>query len=131
MRIAFAAICTVAMTWASVSVAEVHFRQNRLHQTIELSGLYADSTCERVPIRGTVVKRQFAQNALDMTGFVYQRPDGTRQFVNVDTYPELDSVTQDIIANGFQRLLKVGRILRGWALECGVSGRVFSLEQIE
>jgi hypothetical protein len=130
MRALCVGLCALVLA-SSSATAEVHFKQNKLNHAVEISGLYDDPTCSRQVISGMVVKREFSSDALTITGFVFQRLDGTRQFVNVDVPSGLDRVSQEIVDDGLQRLLRVGRVIHGRALECGVSGRIFDLEQIE
>jgi hypothetical protein len=125
-----AGLCIAALTGASAH-AEVGFKQNRLHQTIELSGLSDDPSCTPRIIRGKVVQRHFASDGLSLDGFVFERTDGSRQYVNVEADTDPGLAMQSIEDNGLQRLLRVGRIIHGHALQCGAAGHVFVLQQIK
>jgi hypothetical protein len=123
-------VCVILLI-STQATAEAHFKQNKLNHTVEKSGLYEDPTCSRQVVSGTVVKREFSNDAITVTGFIFERVDGTRQLVNVDVPSGLNRVSQEIVDDGLQRLLRVGRVIHGRALQCGVSGRIFVLEQIE
>ncbi len=115
---------------ANSAFGAVQIRQNAKHETTEVSGLFGDSTCSSIGVFGRVVKREFAADALTLTGFVVEHGDGTRQFINVEIPPHLDMTTRESVFDGLQRLLKEGRLVTGRALACGAAGRVLTLEQI-
>jgi hypothetical protein len=52
-------------------------------RVVSLSNLYNDPGCSPGRIRGKVVKRQFDDGAIRVTGFVIENADGSRDFVNV------------------------------------------------
>jgi hypothetical protein len=99
--------------------AQTRIEQNNKHQTIGLSGLYADTSCSPVDVSGKVVKTDFSDNALTITGFVVERKNGTRQFVNVSIPDGLGSASMSEVYEGLQRLLKPGHSIHGRALACG------------
>ena len=73
---------------------------------------------------------QFSLGRLTVTGFVVERADGTRQFVNVDMPADLSMSERDAVFDGLQRLLEQGRVVGGRAVSCGAGGRVLTLESI-
>jgi hypothetical protein len=123
-------VVLAAQLLAGQAFSQVQFQQNRAGQTTELSGLYADQSCSSVDIKGRVVKRDFASDALSITGFVVERRDGTRQFVNVSIPSDLSMVARSVVDDGLQRLLREGREVRASCLACGAAGRVLTLERI-
>jgi hypothetical protein len=132
-----ASVALAAVTASAIGLlakqadAEVRFSQNKSNQTISLSGLVdPDANCSLVGIGGRVVKRDFGNDALTITGFVVERADGTRQFVNVDMPANLSMSERDAVFDGLQRLLEQGRVVGGRAVSCGVGGRVLTLESI-
>lgn len=129
-RALIAGLCVAALTGAAAQ-AEVGFKQNRLHQTIELSGLYNDPSCTPRIIKGKVVKREFTDDGAILNGFILERADGKRQYVNTALDPQPNPTMQSIVNDGLQRLSRVGRIVHGHALQCGVSGHDFMIQQIE
>ena len=129
-RALIAGLCVAALTGAAAR-AEVGFKQDRLHQTIELSGLYSAASCTPRIIKGKIVKREFTDDGAILNGFVFERPDGTRQYVNTALDPQPNATMQSIVNDGLQRLTRVGRIVHGRALQCGVSSHDFMIQQIE
>ncbi len=117
--------------FAGSAFAQIRFAQNSIGQTTELTGLFRDPSCpSTVDVSGRVVKREFADDAVTVNGFVVERADGTRQFVNVEVPRDLDMATQSIVYDGLQRLLQQDRQIQGQAVGCGAAGRVLSLERV-
>ena len=126
-RLAIALLATAAL--APGAAFAVSFTQNAAHQTTAIAGLNYDPTCERRAMVGRVVKRTFEGDALTLRGFVVEKPDGARGFINVAT-TGITGVEAEIVANGLQRLTKVGRVIHGHVVLCGVSGEVEELDDI-
>jgi hypothetical protein len=78
-----------------------------------------------------VVKRQFADDAITVTGFVVEHSDGTREFVNVEVAEDLSMAARGAVITGLQRLLREGRIVHGVVILCGAAGRVEMLKEIK
>ena len=55
-------------------------------RVVSLSNLYDDPSCTPRRMRGKVVKRQYDDGAILVTGFVIENPDGSRDFVNVGVF---------------------------------------------
>ena len=109
---------------------QVQFQQNRAGHATELSSLYSDQSCSPIDVKGRVVKRDFADDALTITGFIVERSEGTRQIVNVSIPSDLGMAARSVVYDGLQRLLKEGRDVRARALACGAAGRVLMLERV-
>jgi hypothetical protein len=110
--------------------ADVQFKENG-GQTTEISGLFADPDCSPMKLRGKIVKRNFNENGVTITGFVIEAQNGSRTFVNVDIPDRLDMVTLDYVTHGLQTLLLEGRYAHVGVRACGVSGGVLSLESVK
>lgn len=100
-------------------------------RTIRLGNLYSDASCFPAKFSGKVVKREFAPDALTITGFVVEMPDGSRSFINAGVPDNLSRATNGVVTQGLQTLLKIGRHAKGQVLACGASGGVLTLEEIE
>jgi hypothetical protein len=111
-------------------LAKFSFSKIERARRLELSGLYADQSCSPIDVKGRVVKRDFAGDALTITGFIVERSDGTRQFINVSIPSDLGMAARSMVDDGLQRLLKKGRDVRARALACGAAGRVLTLERV-
>lgn len=116
---------------AEAVCAAVMVRQNGSGHTTKLSGLYDDASCSPKLFSGKVVKREFSADAVTLDGFVIERPDGTRTFINVVVSSDLDMNTRPAVYDGLQRLTRAGRTVRGIALACGAGGRVLTVESLE
>jgi len=81
--------------------------------------------------RSRSVQREFANDAVSLKGFVVERADGTRKFVNVDIPDDLSMMARDAVFDGLQRLLQQGRLVRADAVACGAGGRVLSLDHLK
>ncbi len=130
--VAMLSICfgAVVLMNAVTATAQIRYRQNNKWETTELSGLFGEPDCSSSPLRGKVVKREFAEDALTVKAFVVEIPNGTREFVNVELPENLDRATQSIVLDGLQRLLREGRDVNGVVEICGGSGRFLFLGEI-
>jgi hypothetical protein len=82
--------------------------------------------------QGTVVKRDFASNEIDLKGFVIELVDGSRNYINVDDLPkDFDRAALSWIVPGLQTLLREGRKVRGTMQLCGASGGVKYLDSVK
>ena len=123
-------LTSVAVLSATQATARVQFKQNRLNQTIEISGLFSDPTCTASrSFDGTAVKRDFADDGVTITAVVVERNDGTRGVINVEIPSGLDMATGGGVYDGLQRLFRQGRTVHGRARECG-NAPVLVLEQV-
>jgi hypothetical protein len=115
---------------ASPSAGEIKtkFRNGK---AIAIARLNTDETCMSGTITGTIVKREFAENGVILRSFVYEAPDGTRGFVNVDPVPESMGLAQaGDVQNALQQLTKVGRPFRAEVRYCGAGGGFLYLENL-
>jgi hypothetical protein len=115
---------------ATGAQARIRVTQDGQGRTTSISGLYADDTCSVRPLTGKVVKRDFEDDGTTLKGFVVERADGTREYINADAPTGLDMATSRAVYDGLQRLTKVGRRVTGKVLACGVAGAVMSVETI-
>jgi hypothetical protein len=121
----------IDQTFMGTPIHPIHYRQNEMHQTVELAGLDSDKSCgPSKSLNGKIVKRDFAADELTVTGFVIESSDGTRDEISVLVPENLAHFPDEVIQDGLQRLLKVGRIVRGRALICGNGGNLV-LDQIQ
>jgi hypothetical protein len=113
--------------------ADVKYKVQGNH-VVELSGLSSpcDPNAGIALFQGTVVKRDFASNEIDLKGFVIELADGSREYINVNDLPEDLGTTQlSWIVPGLQTLLHEGRRIRGTMLLCGASGGVHNLDSVK
>ena len=90
---------------ARPAVAEVRIRQDATYQTIGISGLTnRDASCFTENVSGLIVRRTFDADAMTLKGFVVERADHIRRYVNVFVPPNLDRVTHEAVLTGLQRL---------------------------
>ena len=122
---------SIALGSASAAEADITYKQNKAHQTIALSGLYDDPSCAtNWPLNGRVIRREFESDDLTIKGFIIEKGDGTRDYVNVSVPDNLSMAVRSIVDDGLQRLLKPGRVISGQAVLCGVSGRIVQLTEV-
>jgi hypothetical protein len=81
-------------------------------------------------LQGRIVKRDFDLDAITLKSITVEGSDGTRTFINVEIPSNLSVATLGSIADGLQRLTKIGRYARGGVYVCGAAGRVLVLDQI-
>ncbi len=127
------AICSAAAIglMARSAVAEVRIRQDATYQTIGISGLTnRDASCSTENVSGLIVRRTFDADAMTVEGFVVERADHIRRYVNVFVPPNLDRVTHEAVLTGLQRLTWEGRIVVSVAQACG-SGPVLTLDRVQ
>jgi len=112
-------------------IGAIHYRSDK-GEIIELTGLSNEPDCRpEAPVDGKVIKRQFADNGVVVTGFVLENTDGTREFVNVEVSEDLSMAARRIVIRGLQRLVGEGRTVHGRVKLCGAAGRVEVLEEIK
>jgi hypothetical protein len=112
-------------------IGAIHYRQSDKGEIVELTGLYNEPECRpEASVDGRVVKREFADNGIVVSGFVLERADGTREFVNVEISEELSMAARRIVIPGLQRLVRDGRTVHGRVKLCGAAGRVEVLKEI-
>ena len=123
-------VTAISLT-ASSAVAEVRVRQDAKYQTIAISGLTdRDASCSTENVSGLIVQRTFGADAMTVEGFVIERADHTRRYVNVFVPPSLDRVTHEAVLTGLQRLTWEGRVIVGAAQACG-SGPMLTLDRVQ
>jgi hypothetical protein len=120
----------IAMAYASSAQADIGYKQNKQNQVIELSGLNDDATCTPTPLAGKIISREFEPDNLTVKSFIIENADGTRDDINVFPPDPSGEFMRGILYNGLQRLTKPGRVVRGRAVLCGVSGHVIMLDEI-
>jgi len=99
---------------------------------LSLSNLSPDSDCWGARATGKIVKRQFGNDGLTLTGFVLEEPDGSREFINVGVKLDiLDAATRSWVASGLQTLLAEGRSAEAYIRLCGAAGRVEMLDALQ
>jgi hypothetical protein len=104
-------------------------------KVIELSKLSygCGSGGSRAVVGGKVVKVDFAKDGIWITGFVLEKKDGERTFINVDLRENLDKrdmVDRGYVKLGLQTLLRQGRNIHGEVELCGVAGRMMDLDSV-
>jgi len=81
-------------------------------RVVSISNLYKDSTCDPRPFRGTIAKRQFDDDRVNVAGFILEFPDGSRQFVGVDLDTHgLTLNASGWVIRGLQTLLTQGDVV--------------------
>jgi hypothetical protein len=128
-------ICRLVLLVAAVSAgavsAEVRIHDDGKGQVIEVAGLADASDCHPFEFGGTIVKRDFADDALTLTGIVIEANDGTREFFNIEIPKSIDMALKGNVYVGLQRLTQIGRKANGRAFACGAAGRVQILDALK
>jgi hypothetical protein len=126
-------ILLVSVLVASASHAEMQISQDGRGQVVSISGLYDDPEgCHIFRTDGLIVKREFKDDALTLSGVVLEASDGARSIVNVDIEPgKLGMAAKGNLMHGLQLLTAVGRKASVAAYACGAAGRVFFLDAIK
>jgi len=95
-----------------------------------VTGLYNEADCRpEALVDGKVIKREFADNGVVVSGFVLEKANGTREFVNVKISEDLSTAARRIVIPGLQRLVREGRTVHGRVKLCGVAGHVEVLKK--
>lgn len=117
----------------SVAHAELAIKQNDKGEVVSISGLYNTSQeCQRFDDGGVVVKREFRDDAVVLSGIVLERADGTRSFINVIAIPErLNVAAKGNLIQGLQMFSRIGRAVSLGLYACGAAGRSFFLDSIK
>jgi predicted aspartyl protease len=87
------------------------------------------------PIEGKLVKREFSDDGIKLTGVVIESQSGERRFVNIDTFDSLQAdqvnlADRGLIIHGLQTLLRQGANIAGEVQLCGVSGHIEMLDSV-
>jgi hypothetical protein len=73
----------------SAAHAELAIKQDAKGQVVSISGLHdTHEGCHPSDMTGVIVKREFREDAMVLSGLVLEAPDGTRSFINVIAIPE-------------------------------------------
>ena len=117
----------------STAHAELRINQDGKGQVISISGLYdSPEGCHTSQSNGMIVKREFKEDALTLSGIVLEASDGTRAFMNVDVETDkLNMAAKGNLLRGLQLLTFVGRKVSVTAYACGAAGRTFFLDAIK
>jgi hypothetical protein len=100
-------------------------------QVVSITNLYRDETCHRDSLTGKSVKREFAADALRLTGFVIEKRDGSREHINISIDVDRMNMNQrGWVLAGLQSLLREGRSISAVIVRCGASGHVSMLDEI-
>jgi hypothetical protein len=102
--------------------AELRFERNG-NDVVGIFDLYSDASCKLRPLHGKVVQRRFEDDAMTIKGFVVEKADGTRDYVNV-SLPDEGMFNANLAIYGLQRLIRQGRIVQGRVLWCGAAASV-------
>jgi hypothetical protein len=98
---------------------------------VSLTNLYPDRNCSAGKTVGKIVKREFANDGLKLSGFVIEGPDGSREFINaIVDLDKTDATTKSWVMRGLHTLLTEGRSVEVDIMACGASGRVMMLNAI-
>ncbi len=122
----------LALPLASPVSAEVMVKDAPDGTVVGLSGLILSSPemCQPFTFSGRVVKREFGDDVMTVSGFTVEEADGTRTHLNVDDPSSLGMPTRAVVGQGLQRLTKVGQSVEGRALACGAAGRVSVVDRL-
>jgi hypothetical protein len=116
----------------STARAEISIRQNEKGDVVSISGLATPEGCHPFEMRGVVVKREFREDEMVLSGLIIEAADGTRTFVNVLALPEsLNLAARGNLIQGLQRFGRVGRTVSTVIYACGAGGRTLFLDAIK
>ncbi len=106
-------------------------------QPLGIIGLHrpVENECakDRVALNGAIVARQFSSKlTVLLTGITLERPDGGRDFINLEYNPDqYDAMTNESTIKALQLLSRIGRVAHTRVYTCGASGRVMVLDELE
>jgi hypothetical protein len=117
----------------SAAHAELAIKQDAKGKVVSILGLYdTPEGCLPSDMTGVIVKREFREDAMVLSGFVLEASDGTRSFINVIAIPEkLDMASKGNLIRGLQLFSKVGRSVSTVVYACGAAGRTLFLDAIK
>jgi hypothetical protein len=100
-------------------------------RVVQMSSLSPGSDCQPARLAGRVIKREFDDSALIVTGVVIEKRDGSRDFVAIDLELENASMAdREWLITGLQTLLQEGKQVSLGVKLCGAAGRVVVLDSI-
>jgi hypothetical protein len=100
-------------------------------RVVQMSSLSPGSDCQPAGLAGRVIKREFDDSALIVTGVVIEKRDGSRDFVAIDLELENASMAdREWLITGLQTLLQEGKQVSLGVKLCGAAGRVVVLDSI-
>ena len=123
IQLAMLFVCFATSASAQVSTREIG-------QPLEVAGLADPAGCHPFNFIGTIVKREFADDAVRLTEIVVETADCSREFINVSVPDDLNMALKGKVAHGLQVLSRTGRKVTGKAFACGAAGRVYYLDEI-
>ena len=98
---------------------------------VQMSSLSPGSDCHPARLAGRVIKREFDDSALIVTGVVIEKRDGSRDFVAIDLELENASMAdREWLITGLQTLLQEGKQVSLGVKLCGAAGRAVVLDSI-
>jgi hypothetical protein len=107
----------------------------RQKQVLELANLSDGTDCHPDRLVGKVIKRHHDEDrATKITGVTIQYSHGSREFLNIDEYSLDDEgmsmAMLNLIYDGLDTLLKVGKKVRIGFYRCGAAGRTLFVHSI-
>ena len=124
------ALALLLATIAMSASAEVKTREDAKGRPLEVVGLADPTNCNPFDFDGTIVKRDFAPDAVKLIGIVVEASDGTREFINVSIPEDLNMALRGNVYRALQVLTRTGRRVSGRTFACGAAGRVQDLDAI-
>jgi hypothetical protein len=128
--VTYLALAIVAIQ--SSAFAEPRTRENAKGITIEVLNINSapGDPCNPGEFEGVIVKREFADDAVTLSGITVEHEDGTREIINVEVPSDMNMALRGRVFDGLQRLSKVGRHATGRLFYCGAAGRFLQLDAI-
>jgi len=79
---------------------------------------------------GTIMKLEYADDELRITGFALRRSDGEREYMNLDSEYLYRNLSMFDVSH-FQRFISVGKRVSVKFYQCGAVGRVWVADKIQ
>jgi ATP-dependent protease ClpP protease subunit len=90
-----------------------------------------DSHAGFYSLSGKVAQTDFGNDGVTIAGFVLEKPDGSREYINVETLSDISISEVKFIMQALHSILRQGQAVTGEMRPCGAAGRVMILESVK
>jgi hypothetical protein len=130
-RFCILAACFITAAAYAQDTAPKYQLDQKQTRVVQMSSLSPGSDCHPAQLAGRVIKREFDNSALIVTGVVIEKRDGSREFVAIDLELENASMAdREWLITGLQTLLREGKQVSLGVKLCGAASRAVVLDSI-
>jgi hypothetical protein len=90
-----------------------------------------DSHAGFYSLSGKVAQTDFGNDGVTIAGFVLEKPDGSREYINVETLSDIPISEVKFIMQALHSILRQGQAVTGEMRPCGAAGHVMVLESVK